>query len=446
MKINVAVVAFAVLFAGCGTTTAPEADASNALLASTTAGAIVPPAPPNPLEEQGEQIQSLIEAGEYVRALGMLSPYLEEGVPATAEALQAIRVLAALTQNWPLAVRCAQKSAQMFPEQALDFGATEVSCLLLEKLYDPALQKTKELVAAAETAPEEVRADFLMKVLGFSIQAFQQKEPVDSRMYLTLLKKQANLPPRLLTAARSLEADFLLQEQKYSAARVIIADLLREDPENLMLAAMINRIDADATLVESLMLNVERTSSDWVLWTRLLVLSTESPDIDKLFERYDVARREKDLKPAEILYQLYAESLQKQNRGALSTEALQAALKDYPDSPSIKNSLAYTYALENNNLPEAETLARDAVKTEPENPAYLDTLGWVLYRKGQFDASLQYLLSAAEQLRDNPEVLEHVGDALNAIGKREEALEFWRRAAALEPDVKFLQNKIEGLK
>jgi tetratricopeptide (TPR) repeat protein len=73
------------------------------------------------------------------------------------------------------------------------------------------------------------------------------------------------------------------------------------------------------------------------------------------------------------------------------------------------NSLSYIYAEDNVNIDEAYRLVQNALKIEPENAAYLDTLGWVLYRKGLYNESLKEL-GRAEALIVDPTIYSHIAE------------------------------------
>ena len=99
------------------------------------------------------------------------------------------------------------------------------------------------------------------------------------------------------------------------------------------------------------------------------------------------------------------------------------------------------------NLDEAETMIRRALESEPNNTSYLDSLGWVEFRKGQFDRALDNLLRAAKTAeREDPVVFEHIGDTYLKLNRVPEALESWQKALTLDPKNKNLAEKIEGTK
>src|SRR5438874_4607837 len=111
------------------------------------------------------------------------------------------------------------------------------------------------------------------------------------------------------------------------------------------------------------------------------------------------------------------------------------------------NYLGYMWADHNMNLEEAEAMIRRALESEPNNGSYLDSLGWVEFRKGKFDQALSHLLGAAKDAdHDDPVVFEHIGDTYLKLNRVPEALESWQKALALDPKNKKLAEKIEATK
>jgi tetratricopeptide (TPR) repeat protein len=120
---------------------------------------------------------------------------------------------------------------------------------------------------------------------------------------------------------------------------------------------------------------------------------------------------------------------------------------DPENSAEAYNYLGYMWADHNMNLDEAELMIRRALESEPNNASYLDSLGWVKFRKGQFDRALDELQRAAKTAEhEDPVVFEHLGDTYLKLNRAGEALEAWQKALALDPKNKNLAEKIQNTK
>jgi len=120
---------------------------------------------------------------------------------------------------------------------------------------------------------------------------------------------------------------------------------------------------------------------------------------------------------------------------------------DPANSAEASNYLGYMWADHNMHLDEAESMIRSALESEPNNASYLDSLGWVEFRKGKFDQALTDLLRAAKTAEhDDPVVFEHIGDTYLKLNRMPEALEAWQKALTLDPKNKNLAEKVEGTK
>jgi tetratricopeptide (TPR) repeat protein len=109
------------------------------------------------------------------------------------------------------------------------------------------------------------------------------------------------------------------------------------------------------------------------------------------------------------------------------------------------NSLGYVYAEESINLDEAEDLIKRALEIVPDSAAYLDSLGWVYYKKEKFLKAKEYIEKAASMLKD-PVILDHLGDIYYKLGQFQEAGEVWKEVLKIEPQNKIVQEKIANLK
>jgi len=106
-------------------------------------------------------------------------------------------------------------------------------------------------------------------------------------------------------------------------------------------------------------------------------------------------------------------------------------LAQAPSYPPALNYLGYLWIERSENLPRAVEMVREAVRLDPDNGAYVDSLGWGLYKLGETDAAIPYLERASRLLPDDATIFEHLGDARAARGDRDGALIAYQRASEL---------------
>ena len=125
----------------------------------------------------------------------------------------------------------------------------------------------------------------------------------------------------------------------------------------------------------------------------------------------------------------------------------QAIAMDPANSADACNYLGYMWVQQNSHLDEAEGMIKRALQSEPNNGAFLDSLGWLEFRQGKYDQALQDLLRAAKNLtKDDAVVFEHIGDTYSQLKQVNQALEAWQKALALDPKNQLLAEKIENAK
>lgn len=119
-------------------------------------------------------------------------------------------------------------------------------------------------------------------------------------------------------------------------------------------------------------------------------------------------------------------------RSTAATHVLREVINRDPEHAAALNALGYTLAEENRNLDEAERLIARALHLQPENPAFLDSLGWLKYRQGETAKALQALETAFRQ-SPNAEIGAHLGEVLWVDGQRDRALAVWQEALEVDP-------------
>jgi Tfp pilus assembly protein PilF len=134
-----------------------------------------------------------------------------------------------------------------------------------------------------------------------------------------------------------------------------------------------------------------------------------------------------------------------------SEDQLELILKDDPADATACNDLGYLWADQNKNLPEAERLIRKALELDKkqkttgdlvtadgdrDNAAYLDSLGWVLFRRGKLAEAIEQLekASSLDQGANDPVVWDHLGDVFSRLNEPAKAQSAWKKATACYED------------
>jgi tetratricopeptide (TPR) repeat protein len=110
------------------------------------------------------------------------------------------------------------------------------------------------------------------------------------------------------------------------------------------------------------------------------------------------------------------------------------ALRLQPEQPYVMNYLGYSWTEQDRNLARARDMIERAVRQRPDDGEIIDSLGWVLYRQGDYKSAVKYLERASELQPEDPTINGHLGDAYMAAGRKLEAQFQWRRALTLKPD------------
>ncbi len=118
---------------------------------------------------------------------------------------------------------------------------------------------------------------------------------------------------------------------------------------------------------------------------------------------------------------------------------LRKVLEQQPNNSAALNALGYTFADRNHRLKEAWELIERAYFLNPNDPAIIDSMGWIKYRMGENSVALDFLRKAYDVFKDQ-EIAAHLGEVLWVTGNQEEAISIWKQSLEQNPDSKVLQN------
>jgi tetratricopeptide (TPR) repeat protein len=120
---------------------------------------------------------------------------------------------------------------------------------------------------------------------------------------------------------------------------------------------------------------------------------------------------------------------------------------DPANAADAYNYLAFMWADHNLHLDEAQEMVKQALQLDPNNGAYIDTLGWLEFRQGKYEAALDDLLRAQKKMSsEDPVIFEHIGDTYSKLNKASQAIEAWKKALSLDPGNQHLADKINKAK
>lgn len=174
-------------------------------------------------------------------------------------------------------------------------------------------------------------------------------------------------------------------------------------------------------------------------------------EVYQRLERYDEAipilERALRLEPdsTQAMFWLGA-SYERTGRIPEAAQVLRGVLDIDPNFAPALNYLGYMWAENGENLQEALALVQQAVALEPDNGAYVDSLGWAHFQLGRYDEARGYLERAAKLVGDDATVFEHLGDVYAALGQIEKARAAYERSLALDAEnAGRVQQKLDQL-
>lgn len=143
---------------------------------------------------------------------------------------------------------------------------------------------------------------------------------------------------------------------------------------------------------------------------------------------------------------LYARAMTRIQRGAIEAglSDLRTVLDQDPDNAHALNALGYTLADNTDRYAEAEELIRKAYAKLPEDPAVIDSMGWIAYKQGRLAEAERYLREAHE-MSDQAEIAAHLGEVLWQRGKRDAARRVWNEALQANPNAETIIETMERL-
>lgn len=268
---------------------------------------------------------------------------------------------------------------------------------------------------------------------------------LDSYMALLMQKYSDDL------AVRALHSDFLKKDNKLAEAKKELEYILSKDQSNYLiweeLLLLCNEISDTVCMREKSIEAIKYFPEQplpYALAGISFMMRNNFREALPFFKRgVDLTDENANLKSQ--FYSYLADCYYNLDSVQEAFGMFDKVLEINPNDILALNNYAYYLSLRDENLSLAEKMSSKAVSIESDNPTYLDTYAWVLYKRGDYSQAKFYIKLAIEKSKEPSGVLyEHYGDILYRSGEKEKAMEMWKKALESGTDkMDELKRKIE---
>ena len=213
--------------------------------------------------------------------------------------------------------------------------------------------------------------------------------------------------------------------ERYWESQLRVAGALAQDKRLLQAMGQLSALKPSSPVERLTLAQTEST-----LWR-------DAGDNVKAFTALDAALAV-DADNADVLYEtaMLAERIDRLDE---AEKRLRRVIVLQPERAHAYNALGYSFADRNINLDEARTLIDKAHSLSPDDPAILDSMGWIAFRQARLTEAEGYLRRAIEKFQDG-EIAAHLGEVLWAQGRKDDARAVWQKQLAAQPDSDILKK------
>lgn len=310
-------------------------------------------------------------------------------------------------------------------------------------------------IVANEGVPDEFKMQIMQSI---AVQSLYGQQGNDTTRVMNLFDKVLSTPQKDTSMAELCVRYMVSSQIDKEKIKPVLYLILEIDPEedmarNQLLSYNIEE-DNDEEVIRLCKTAVDYSSKNILYYYYLGVAYLKNDEYEKAIEANRKGLDKVDDKTnIDIVYNMYAiigDSYHALGNNRMAFEAYDSCLLIKPDDPLVLNNYAYYLALEKKQLDKALEMSAKAIETETDNPTYLDTYAWVLFRLGRYDEAKQVIdkviKGLGEQTANDATLVEHAGDIYFKCGDRNAAIEFWKKAATLANPSKSLEKKIKKRK
>jgi tetratricopeptide (TPR) repeat protein len=231
---------------------------------------------------------------------------------------------------------------------------------------------------------------------------------------------------------------FLREQGKHSEALEAVRSARQRFPEQTgflnieaQTLADLGRVDEGVALLRTQLKGSAGDFNEYLAISNLYLQSGRAPDaVAAARKALELAPAEReDMVEAALITLSSAQERAGDPRG--SEESLRRILSRDPDNATALNNLGYFLIERNERLTEALEMIQRAVRANPTNSSYLDSLGWAYFKLGKLDEAERHLTEAARRNNQSATIQEHLGDVYQKRGKSDLARAAWQKALSL---------------
>ncbi len=315
----------------------------------------------------------------------------------------------------------------------------------IQKAYDKSFYHLQKAYKSSE-----INIDTKIKMLITLSEYAENNQSLTKEVekLLSILLEHYPNNPKVLT----LNTDIFLRQNKQKEAYETLIKIIQIDPSKYLIWEKLLMIEHSMQKWDSLLVHSQKALEYFPMQVVLHYLKAIAAYELKKYEIADEALNNIHNLPVtnqDLLLEIHAlhgEVLHALGKNAESDKQLERALEIDKTNRHVLNNYSYYLSLRSDSLDKAEKMSLLCLELEPNNPTFLDTYAWVLYKQNKLEQALIYIEKAYKLQKDNPTIIEHYGDILYKLGNYEKALELWNEAFKTGKGSPFLEQKIQHKK
>jgi tetratricopeptide (TPR) repeat protein len=327
-----------------------------------------------------------------------------------------------------------------------DEGKLSEAIVVLKGIIDTTAKKSYS------KAERDYRAGMLER-LGTLYRNLEQFDPAADSF-----RQIEALDPDVAARAEAQVIDTYRMAKEFAKAQQLSDAAAKKYPNDRTLLAVRASLLADLGKADEAAAELKKTlggKNDRETYLTLAQVYDKAHNYPEMAKALDASEKLTESKEDKVtVYFMRGAMFERQKRFDLAEKQFREVLVLDPENASALNYLGYMFADQGIRLPEAQQLIEKAVAVEPNNGAFLDSLGWVYFRQNKFKEAEEQLNRSLQMISKDPTIHDHLGDVYFKQGKLKEAIVQWQASLAewnssapsdREPDdVSKVQKKLDG--